>query len=155
MATKPPFNPPPIGTGPFVDPWSTPHTGQIRRPSVPRVPIQAGGMAVSANSQGVFDLSRFAVLNGSKVFTVGTTSQLAVAQPDSFRNYLMIRNASANVVYVDFGADATVNSTLALAAGEVALWDSSVPQDDIHLLASAASSIVSISYGNIAIPGAM
>lgn len=81
----------------------------------------------------------------------GTSAQALGAQP---RNYLLIANVSAsNTIYVQFGtAAAVVNGagTIEIAAGAFKEWQEGpdgggfVPSDAIQIIASAASTAVTI-----------
>lgn len=72
-----------------------------------------------------------------------TTSQKFLDEPTSRRNLLMIRNSSAAAnVYVSFGRDASViGSIIRLAANQIVLFDTVVPQDDVYVIGDAAGSI--------------
>jgi len=118
-------------------------------------------MEYPPNATAYFDLARFHLANGSKAFTVGTTSTPIIQRPPSWRNYLHLRNASAAGIdmYVDFGAAASIDGTgiggsgVKLLVDEQILWDASVPQDDVYAIASGAGGILIVTYGVISIPG--
>ena len=96
-------------------PWSAPQTIE----AVPEVrtirPAIASGAIVQARpAAAVREAHRYAQINGSVVFTVSNRSQLALASPQNFRNFLMIRNSGTIAVLIDFGRDATSSSPLML-----------------------------------------
>lgn len=168
--------PPPVGVGPYIDPWPKADSPQMRRPDPASFVIGAGpggsgpvpnlnfsgsaGAIVPPGSMSIYDLSQFVTINGSKPFAVPTTSTKLVNQPPSFRTYLHLRNASgaggANI-FVEFGADAVADSAgiagsgVRLEPNEQILWDAKIPQDDIYAIASAAGALLVISYSVIVI----
>ena len=163
---------PPIRPGPYLDPWPVvnPLSTLHRRPMpYSQVGPARGldgtngqdGMEYPPNATAYFDLARFNLVNGSKTFTVGTTSTPIIQRPPSWRNYLHFRNASTAGVdmYIEFGAPALIDgagiggSGVKLLVDEQILWDASVPQDDVYAIASGAGGILIVSYGVISIPG--
>jgi len=163
---------PPIGEGPFLEPWPVvnPLSTLHRRPMpFSQVGPARGldgtngqdGMEYPPNAVPFYDLARYALVNGSKAFAVGLTSTAIIQRPPSWRNYLHLRNASTagTVLYIEFGAPALVDaagvggSGVKLLVDEQILWDAAVPQDDIYAAASAAGGILVVSYSSISIPG--
>jgi hypothetical protein len=61
---------------------------------------------------------------------------------------LGFRNASTGtqVLYIDFNAAASTGSWLALQPGTILLFDTVVPQDDLYVVSSAASGLLSYMY---------
>lgn len=86
------------------------------------------------------------------VTAIGTTSRLIIPQSNARRNFLAIRNASpaAEVIFVSFNVEATTGSWLRLAANQIALFDTVVPQDNVYVISDSATGIVS--YGFSVLP---
>jgi hypothetical protein len=79
-----------------------------------------------------------------------TLSSKIIDQPNGRRNFLMFRNASATAnIYIGFGKEATTLSTLVLAPGGLAAFDTVVQQDDVNAIADAAGAVLCYSYSNI------
>lgn len=90
---------------------------------------------------------RYGSANGTKVFSVGTTSTPIISEPPGVRTFLYLRNSSASAnVYVEFGADASTSSAVRLAANEQLILDAFVLQDDITAIADAASAFLSVMF---------
>jgi len=79
---------------------------------------------------------------------VGTTSIKFLDAPIGKRNFLGFRNASSGTqtLYIEFNATATTGAWLALTAGTIVLFDTVVPQDDLYVVASAASATLAYAY---------
>jgi len=70
--------------------------------------------------------------------------------PSGRRNYLGIRNSSAAAnIYIGFGNPASTASWLKLTAGQIVVWDSVVPQNDLYALADAAAGTISWAHSVI------
>ena len=166
---------PPISPFPTLTPWQTNNfprgVGAVARQGfiagvvdngsqMQALPASAGasmGVQVPPNATPIYTPESACWFNGSKVFPVGLTSTKIVDAPpgNSIRNALVIRNLSTtatDVIYVEFGTDATTKSTFDLAGGEKLLFDIRTPQDDIYVIGSVANQI-SISWSVIGIPG--
>lgn len=80
--------------------------------------------------------------------SIGTTSRLIIPQSAARRNFLAIRNSSpgAEVVFVSFNVEATVLSWLRLAANQIALFDTVVPQDNVYVICDSATGVVSYAF---------
>lgn len=80
--------------------------------------------------------------------SIGTTSRLIIPQSAARRNFLAIRNSSpaAEVIFVSFNVEATTLSWLRLAANQIALFDTVVPQDNVYVISDSASGIVSYAF---------
>lgn len=79
-------------------------------------------------------------------------SALVLDQADGIRNLLMFRNASASAnVYLGFGRAASTSSILALAPGDIVLFDTVCPQCEIHAMADAAGASLAIAFSQYAI----
>lgn len=131
-------------------PWSAPQTIE----AVPEVrtirPAIASGAVVQAREAApVREAHRYAQINGSIVIGDPTgDGVLALAAPQNFRNFLMIR-CTIGAVYVDFGREASVSSPLFLGTGAIVLFDTVVPQDDVYIRRDGLNGGVSIAFGNI------
>jgi len=79
---------------------------------------------------------------------IGTTSRLIIPQSAARRNFLAVRNASpaAEVIFVSFDVEATTNSWLRLAANQIALFDTVVPQDNVYVISDSATGVVSYAF---------
>lgn len=158
---------PPVQGGPFLDAWPVADWPQ-QRGRVPSMvgPVMstgggAGGLVVPPTAAQTFNLERYATINGSHNYPVGVVSAKLLDAPNTYRNFLHIRNASgvggANI-YVEFGNDALIDgagiagSILRLAPNEQFLCDAVVPQDDIYAIADAAGGLLVIAFSVIALP---
>jgi len=84
----------------------------------------------------------------SASFPVAQISQKLLDQSGSWRNMLAIRNSSATAnVFVGFGTDASLTASwLRLAAGDIILFDTVVPQDDLYFIADAVAATIALGY---------
>ena len=153
--------PPPIIRGPYVDPWpgvsgSLPPITSGRR-AAPQMPVQAsGGVAMPPNTAPTFESARLAVANGTRVFSVDTVSTPIIQRPSNIRNFLYLRNSSATaIVYVEFGANATLQSAIRLDVNEQLILDAVVLQDDVSAIADAANAFLSVMVSTVALPPGM
>lgn len=90
----------------------------------------------------VFDPARYARLNGELVIPIGTTPLLVLPGPSNLRNFLGFRNSSAadtSILFLSFGAPATLNSWLRLSQNVIALFDTVVMQDDVWCICNEAT----------------
>ena len=83
--------------------------------------------------------------------TAGAASILILNESNLLRNFLSLRNSSAAAtVYVSFGqAASSTYSPIILTAGQTVLFDTVVPQDDVWVIAGAASGFIVFGYSNI------
>lgn len=96
--------------------------------------------------QDVRDTFKFANITTVSL-TIGTTSYKFLDQPVGKRNFLGFRNPSTTAtIYIDFANQATSNSWLALGPGALVLFDNVVSQDDLYVVASAASTPFAYAY---------
>lgn len=102
------------------------------------------GHSATVSDMVVIDAHRYAKLIDLSI-PVTTTSFRFLDQPIGKRNFLLFRNAGANVIYIGFAGDASANSTLQIAVGVSVLFDVVVPQDDLYV-ASAGASILAYAY---------
>ena len=124
---------------------------------IPPGPGQPPGQRFARLAGGVaglfFDPAGFARFNGQQSYAlVQNTSTQILAEPNTFRNGLIIRNASAGteVVYISFGGgSASALSLLALAAGDqIALNYPCCPQDIVYAFSPDAAAIVVVGFSN-------
>jgi hypothetical protein len=93
---------------------------------------------------------RYATIIDISQAVSSTVSGQIIDKPNGRRNFLLIRNASATAnIYIGFGKAATTLSTLLLSPGQIATFDSVVPQDDVFAIADAVSAIICYAYSNI------
>jgi hypothetical protein len=79
--------------------------------------------------------------------TIGTTSFKFLDAPVGKRNFLGFRNPSTTAsIYIDFANQASTNSWLLLTPGAIVLFDQVVSQDDLYVIASAASTPFAYAY---------
>jgi hypothetical protein len=133
-----------------LKPWQAPQSLEAISEDRKITPAIASGSIVQARDAApTREPHRYAQLNGSLVFQVTTTSQLVLPAPQNFRNLLMMRNVGANVLYIEFGREASTDATIQLQPNQILLFDTVVPQDDVSAIAGAGSSTLSLSFSNI------
>jgi hypothetical protein len=111
-------------------------------------PEQRGSTSPASRGivQDVRDSFKFASITTVSL-TVGTTSFKFLDAPIGKRNFLGFRNPSTTAtLYIDFNSQASTNSWLALYPGTIVLLDNVVPQDDLYVIASAASTPFAYAY---------
>jgi len=103
--------------------------------------------AFTGDTVNVREAYRYASLQDISL-TVGTTSVKFLDAPIGKRNMLAFRNAStgAQNIYVSFGAQATTSAWLKLVPGQLVLFDSVVPQDDLYTIADGAAATLVYAY---------
>lgn len=71
-----------------------------------------------------------------------------LSQPTGLRNMLLLRNASggAQVIFVSFGVQATLQSVLRLTAGQAVLLDTVVPQNEVNAIADTPAATLVVAY---------
>lgn len=127
-----------------LEPWGS--TGYI--PPLPGVRPRPNNADANLSFSLVRNNQQFASVT-SQSLAIGITSQLILNQPDSFRNFLGFRNASvAANIYIEYGKDASTGSWLMLTPGTIVLFDTVVPQDDIHAIADAGGGSLSWAWSN-------
>jgi hypothetical protein len=159
----------PVGWLSDLEPWASPQFIPPSPHNMSRVPItrnlplplletpqfQVASSAQRASTaqsstiglvQDVRDTFKFANITTVSL-TIGTTSFKFLDQPVSKRNFLGFRNPSTTAtIYIDFANQATSNSWLALGPGALVLFDNVVSQDDLYVIASAASTPFAYAY---------
>ncbi len=114
-----------------------------------RPAIASGSVVQARDAAATREAHRYAQINGSVVFGITATSQLVLPAPQNFRNLLMMRNAGANPIYVDFGREAGDTATVLLQPTQILLFDTVVPQDDVHAVCPTGTATLSLSFSNI------
>jgi hypothetical protein len=150
MATNPDF--PQVNWLSPLEAWSSP-TFISGAPH--NLPKEAAIAAAQQTAQFSFDgqtinareTYRYASLQDVAI-TVGTTSIKFLDQPIGKRNMLGFRNAStaAQNIYIGFGAQATTSNWMKITPGQIVLFDTVVPQDDLYVIADAASATFAYVY---------
>jgi len=105
------------------------------------------GIGLGGDTVNVRESYRYASVT-SLSLTVGTTSIKFLDQPIGKRNFLGFRNAStaSQNLYVDFNANATLGAWLYITPGQIVLFDTVVPQDDLYVIADAAGGTLAYAY---------
>lgn len=132
------------------EPWGVP---QYIPPSPHNLPIREVPQATTAtvdftgatiNTRNIYAYASLVSVN----VTVGTASFKFLDAPIGKRNMLGFRNASTGtqVLYIDFNANATTGSWLAIQPGVLVLFDTVVPQDDLYVVSDAAGGVLAYAY---------
>lgn len=134
------------------DPWGVP---QYIPPSPNNLPVRPEPGAApnttqtlaSGQTADIREIYRYASVVTVSL-NVGTTSIKFLDAPIGKRNFLGFRNASSGtqILYIDFNATATSGAWLAINPGTLVLFDTVVPQDDLYVVASAASAVLAYAY---------
>jgi hypothetical protein len=141
---------PPVRPLPSLTPWSAPQTIEaVPEIRTMRPAIASGAVVQASDSMPVREAHRYAQINGSLVYGTTAGSQLVLAAPQNYRNLLMMRNAGATAIYIEFGRDASPESTIQLQPNQTILFDTVVPQDDVSAISPGGASTLSISFSNI------
>jgi hypothetical protein len=148
---------------PYEHPQHLPNL-PVHQPAVlPRPKQGSGAPSIFAqtvpSAQPVSDAHHYAFLS-DLVVAVPESSVLFLDQPPNRRNMLMLRNSSGiggPNLYISFGTPAGLNATLVLGpataanpSGQIAMFDTVVPQNDCYAFADAAGGSLSYAYGNMA-----
>lgn len=140
---------PPVAFDANRVPWGTPQyvphsPATLPRPRGRSSAPGAGGISEVRNDH------QYATITDLSI-AIGTASIRVLEQPTGLRNLLMFRNSSpgTEIIFIGFGRDATAQSTLAIQAGQMVLFDFAVPQDEVFALCSAATGQLSIAYSTI------
>lgn len=93
-----------------------------------------------------FSESDFVKLNGSQRFAVPNGSSLSILPtPTMLRNMIGFRNDSATAnIYIEFGNVASTGSWIKLAAGQIMLLDTRIPQDEVYAYADDVDAFIVI-----------
>ena len=132
-------------------PWSNPNFtpgAPHNLPSRPD-PIVASSSAppIPGDSFNTREPYRYASLITVSL-TIGTSSVKFLDQPIGKRNFLGFRNASAGTqnLYVEFNGTASTGSWLKLVPGQLLVFDTVVPQDDLYVVSDAVGAVLSYAY---------
>jgi len=81
---------------------------------------------------------------------IGTTDVLLLQGSESIRTFLVVTNESSGAqnIWIAFGVHAAQDTGIRIVPGGSFTFDASVPQNDLHVIASAAGAIVKIMFGN-------
>ena len=134
------------------DPWGVP---QYLPPSPHNLPVRPEPGAApnttqtlgTGNTVDTRETYRYASVVTVSL-NVGTTSIKFLDAPIGKRNFLGFRNASTGgqVLYIEFNAQATTGAWLAITQGQLVLFDTVVPQDDLYVISGAAGGILAYAY---------
>lgn len=141
-----------------LEPWQSPSYipgaphNLPKRSEIGGTTSQKAGLLEPGEVLPIRDSYRYASLVTAQL-TVGTTSIKFLDQPIGKRNLLSFRNASTGgqVIYIEFNAQATTGTWLAIQPGTLILFDTVVPQDDLYVISSAAGG--SLAYAYSTFPG--
>ena len=132
-------------------PWESPTYIPPSPHNLPQRPDPALGtttrIGLPGDTANIREVYRYASVTSLSV-TVGTTSLKFLDQPIGKRNMLGFRNASTGGqnIYIDFNAQATTGSWLYITPGQIVLFDTVVPQDDLYAIADAAGATLAYAY---------
>lgn len=82
---------------------------------------------------------------------IGLADAILIPQSAQKRNLLMLRNSSpaAEIVFVSFNTTATTGSVIRLTVNQILLFDTVVPQDDVHVVSDTATGRVSYGFSTL------
>jgi hypothetical protein len=131
-------------------PWSNPNYIPGAPHNLPARPDAAVAASTSLGIPGdTFNIRenyRYASLITVSL-TVGTTSIKFLDQPIGKRNFLGFRNASGSQnLYVEFNGIATTGSWMKLVPGQIVVFDTVVPQDDLYVVSDTAGGTFAYAY---------
>ena len=137
-------------------PWDAPQslrpTGQDMRRDLPTTVPQVEGAPALV---GIAEPRRNAKLVSLNVnlptIATGVQSVRFLDETSAERNLLGFRNASTGTqnLYIDFSTEATAQSWLKLIPGQIILFDTVVPQDDLYAISDAAGGVLAYVYSTI------
>lgn len=80
---------------------------------------------------------------------IGLTDKLVLVSPSTKRVYLLIQNTHPTQnLYVNFGAEASVNAGIRIIPGGNYELTQFIPQDDIHIIADGINTTGVLSFSN-------
>lgn len=150
-----PRNPPPVVPVPVPRPWNGPGGQQTRFFTDPTRDALRASTRAGPGAQEVYEMHRYPSFRGEAVIALASgVSQQVLTAPDTYRNGLILRNASGVGVnvFVSFGTTASANSILRLEPNVMIQFDTSVPQDDIFAFASGGAGTLILAVSTIALP---
>ena len=138
---------PPVRLFSDLEPWSSP---TYIPPTPHNLPVETASVSsdVAPSQVLVSENYRYASII-DLTFTATTTSTKFLDAPIGRRNILGFRNTSGvagQIIYIGFGRDATANSWLAMVPGQITLFDTVVPQDDLYALAATGTPTLAYIY---------
>lgn len=133
------------------EPWGVP---QYIPPSPHNLPTRPEPGAAPNTTQSLFvdginvrETYRYVSVVSVSVNVPALSSIKFLDAPIGKRNFLGFRNASVTAnIFIDFNADANINSWLRIVPGSIILFDVCVPQDDLYALADAAGGLLAYAY---------
>ena len=115
-------------------------------------PSTLSGAPVGAVDTNTFEAHRYATIIEQNIpVPTAATGVPFLTETSGKRNFLGLRNASAAGganVYIGFGRDASAASWLALTPGQMILFDTVVPQDDLYSFGDAAGGLLSFAFSS-------
>lgn len=132
-----------------LEPFSQPQFLPGSPHNLPKRPDPAVGHSTSQPFAGDVVATREPYRYASFVslnVVIGTSNIKFLDQPIGKRNFLGFRNASIQNIYIDFGAQANQNSWLALVPGQIVIFDTVVPQDDLYCVSDGIGATLSYVY---------
>lgn len=133
-----------------LEPWSAPQyipPSPHNLPSRPD-PAVAGTADFGSAEVAVSEPYRYASIVDLTV-TATTASFKFLDQPIGKRNLLGFRNTSATpgeTIFIGFGRDANTLSFLSLVPGQIVLFDTVVPQDDLYVASATGTPVLAYIY---------
>lgn len=121
----------------------------VRSPSEDKV-TGAAHIRVS-DAAPVLDAHRYA-WNTSRSVTLAAAGDGVkfLEEQNVLRNFLLLRNASATAnLYLDFGRQADATSAFLILPGQMILFDTVVPQDDLWVYTDAANGILRFAFSTL------
>lgn len=148
------FQPPPVEYLSPLEPWDSP---QYIPPSPHNLPARPDpAVDVTADfGRGetlVSEPYRYASIV-DLTFVTSTTSIKFLDQPIGKRNILGFRNVSTTageIIFIGFGRDASTESWLQLQPGQITLFDTVVPQDDLYARSALGTPVLAYIYSTFA-----
>lgn len=140
---------PPVRPLPILRPWSAPQTSDPTAENR-RLGVAAASGALIEARQAIAtrEAHRYATLNGSTVYSITAQPQQVLAASQNYRNFLAMRNLGTANILIEFGRDASLDSTVLLLPGQIIVFDTVVPQDDVSAF-SPVFSRLSLSFSNV------
>lgn len=121
-----------------------------------------GGMGAPSSAFGspdavptrTYEPHRYAAITEGNFAPLTTSDgEPFLTMASSRRNFLGFRNSAAAGganIYISFGREASTVSWLVLSPGQIILFDTVVPQDDVYAIADAAGASLSYAFSTYA-----
>ena len=138
---------PPVRLLSDLEAWSSP---TYIPPSPHNLPVETASVSsdVAPSQVAGSENYRYASIVDLTVIAT-TTSTKFLDSPIGRRNILGFRNVSTvagQIIFIGFGRDATANSWLQMQPGQITLFDTVVPQDDLYCLAATGTPTLAYIY---------